>query len=66
MILAGHDIKDRDLIWGVMHNLKGPSKYRHRGKERWVIVMEVFAVGSTVAHALCREFDLDPDEVLKK
>ena len=27
---------------------------------------EVFGVGSTVAHAICREFDYDPEEVLKK
>lgn len=63
MNLAGNDIKDRDLIWGVMHNMRGDNR---SGTPRWVLVRNLFAVGSTVAHALCREFELDPDEVLKK
>lgn len=33
---------------------------------RWVAVMDTFAVGSTVAHNLCREFGLDPDEKVRR
>lgn len=52
---------DSRLLWGVMHNLTP----RDGGKtQRWVVVRDVFAVGSTSAIALCREFDLDPDELL--
>lgn len=63
MELAGHKFDDRDLIRRVMTNMRGPNRY---GQMRWVIVKEAFGVGSTVANALCHEFDLDPDEVLKK
>lgn len=63
MDLAGHQFDDRELIGRVMRNMRGPNRY---GQARWAIVKETFGVGSTVAHALCYEFDLDPDEVLKK
>lgn len=33
-----------------------------RTRQRWVVMMETFGVGATVAHALCRRFGLDPDE----
>lgn len=32
--------------------------------ERWVVVTQIFACGSTVAKELCAEFDLDPDEII--
>jgi hypothetical protein len=64
--LSGCELRLRDLIWGVMHNVKGPSKYRSKyGAPRWVLVRNAFAVGSGVATALCREFGLDPDEELR-
>lgn len=31
---------------------------------RWVAVMDTFALGSTYAHMLCRNFGLDPDEMV--
>lgn len=63
MILAGHQFNERDLLERAMRNMKGPSR---TGMYRWVLVRDAFGVGSTVAHALCQEFNLDPDEVLKK
>lgn len=30
---------------------------------RWAHVMRTFAVGSGTAHALCRSYDVDPEEV---
>lgn len=33
---------------------------------RWVAVMDNFSLGSTSAQALCRRFDLDPDEMVKR
>ncbi len=39
---------------------------RKRGTvPRWVVVQEVFALGSTFAVQLCREFGLDPDEEIR-
>lgn len=61
--LAGHKFDERDLINRVMRNMKGDNRY---GRERWVMVMNTFAVGSTVAHAMCHEFGLDPDDILRK
>ena len=29
---------------------------------RWVALMDVFAIGKTSAHELCREHGFDPDE----
>lgn len=63
MNLAGHNFEDRDLIRRVMRNMRPKSRY---GEQRWVLVVNLFAVGSTVAYALCQEFGLDPEEVIKK
>ena len=60
--VSGCDIKEASLIWGVMHNLHGN---RRNTLPRWALVRDAFGTGSGVATALCRRFDLDPDEVLK-
>lgn len=36
-----------------------------RGTQRLVAKMDVFCCGSGVAHALCRRFGFDPDEMVK-
>lgn len=38
-----------------------PSGHKH---PRWVAIAQVFALGSTYSHQLCRRFDLDPDEMV--
>lgn len=58
MILAGVQLDERRLIGNVMFNLR-PSKHP---QIRWAVVREAFAVTSTVAYAMCREFKLDPEE----
>ena len=63
MNLAGHEFAEEDLIYRVMLNLRPPRG--QRSELRWVLVKNTFGVGSTVAHALCQAFDLDPDEVIK-
>lgn len=63
MRLAGHLFDERDLIERVMRNLEGPID-NTLGRPRWAVVHDTFAVGSTVANALCREFGLDPNEYL--
>lgn len=59
--LAGIKFDERDLIRRVLMNLPR-AKRKHLQQERWVVVHNRFAVGSTVAYALCREFGLDPEE----
>lgn len=66
IIIDGNELKERDLLWGVVANVKGPSKYRSkRGTERWILVRNAIGCGSTVAHGLCREFGFDPEEMLR-
>lgn len=65
MILAGHHFDERDLIGRVLRNARA-VKSQHSGVYRWVWVSDHFGVGSTVAQALCREFGLDPDDMVKK
>lgn len=33
---------------------------------RWIAVMDTFGLGSTYAHDLCRRFDLNPNELVKR
>jgi len=61
--LAGHAYEERRLLAYVMKYMRSPTRHKQK---RWVVVMGMFGVGSTVAHALCREFDLDPDDDLSK
>ena len=63
MILAGHTFDERDLIGRVMRNLR--PRRGERNVLRWALVRDVFAVGRTVACALCDEFGLNPDDVIK-
>ena len=65
MILAGHQFNERDLIGRVMRNAK-PVRSKGSGTYRWSWVCDRFGVGSTVAAALCKEFGLDPDEMVHK
>jgi hypothetical protein len=66
IIIDGNKFAERDLLRRSIRSLKGPSKYRSKyGVERWVLVMDLFGVGSTVACGLCREFDFDPYESLR-
>ncbi len=63
MNLAGHEYEDRRLLEHVMKYMRSPTRHKQK---RWVVVMETFGLGSTVARALCREFSLDPDDDLSK
>ena len=65
MILAGHQFNERDLIGRVMRNAK-PVRRKGSGIYRWSWVRDQFGVGSTVAQALCQEFGLDPDDMVRK
>ena len=65
MILAGHNSNERDLIGRVMRKAK-PVRRKGSGTYRWSWVCDQFCVGSTVAVALCKEFGLDPDKMVKK
>ena len=65
MILAGYQFNERDLLERVMRQAQ-PVKTRGYGQYRWVWVMRRFAFGSTVARAMCEEFNLNPDDMVTK
>ena len=65
MILAGHQFNERDLIERVMRQAH-PVKTKGCGQLRWVWVTRKFAFGSTVARAMCEEFNLNPDDMVAK
>lgn len=58
-----NDIPDDELL---RRAVKGARAYYTRGwHARWEAVADVFALGSTYSAALCRRFDLDPDEKVR-
>lgn len=61
--LERHVFEMRELLGRAVRNVRGK---RGNTLPRWALVRELFCCGSTVATHMCREFDLDPDEVLKK
>lgn len=57
------DIPDEELLRRAVRG----ARPRTRGKQiRWACVVDRFALGSTYAQQLCRRFNLDPDEMLKR
>lgn len=52
----------RKLVWGAVHNA---GRLLTSGRvPRWSAVADALGVGSTMAHELCRQHDLDPDELV--
>lgn len=52
-------ISDKDLIKAAIRN----ARARALGKsQRWVAVKDTFALGSTYAYELCRDYGFNPDE----
>lgn len=64
--IDGNKFEERELIGRAIRSIQGPSRRRSSyGVQRWVLVKDMFCVGSTVARGLCREFGFDPDEALR-
>lgn len=60
------DIPDEKLLERAVRGARdhtAPSDHRH---PRWVAVSQVFALGSTYSHQLCRRFGLDPEEMVSR
>lgn len=56
-------VSDDDLLSRAVRNAHWQVKV---GEPRWVGVMAAFACGSGLAMMLCRRFELDPDEIVRK
>ena len=60
------DIPDTALIERAVKNCRDRKSRKGERHPRWVAVMDTFALGSTYAMQLCRRFNLDPDEQVKR
>ena len=63
IMLSGCEFTEGELVWRAVRNVHGSKRNL---LQRWSLVKNVFGTGSGVAIALCRRFNLDPDEILKK
>lgn len=60
MVLARVQVNERQLIGAAVSN----ARPRKVATMRWAVVRDIFSITSTMAYALCREFELDPEEKL--
>ena len=61
-----HDLTAEDLLKRVVRNCRARDRRKHEAHPRWVAVADCFSLGSTYSRDLCRKFDLDPDELVKR
>lgn len=59
-----NDIPDNELLQRVLRSLH--RRGRRRRAPLWAIVADEFALGSTYAGQLCRRFELDPDDSVRR
>ena len=59
-------IPDEDLLRRAVRGARARDVRKGVKHPRWTAVMDAFALGSTFAYQLCRRFDLDPDEMVKR
>jgi hypothetical protein len=62
--LGVSSIADTELLRRAVSSAR-PRKWRS-AQPRWTAVMDAFCLGSTYARELCRRFDLDPDEMVRR
>jgi len=60
--LSGCEFSEDELIRRAVRAASGTHR---RGTQRWIAMKDAFGCGSGVAHALCRRFGFDPDEMVK-
>lgn len=61
-----HEIPLEELVRRATGSARSRNLRKGMKHPRWVAVMDAFALGSTYAHDLCRRFNLDPDELVKR
>lgn len=57
------DISDEELLRRAVKNSRPHGRDKH---PRWYAVMYTFGLGSTYASQLCKRFELNPDEMVKR
>jgi hypothetical protein len=58
-----HRPDNHTLVRNAVRNARPSSAGYH---VRWSVVADIFAVGSTSGHVLCREFGLNPDDYINR
>ena len=61
-----NDFDDADLLERAVRGARANSVRKGEKHWRWVAVQEVFGLGCTYSHQLCRRFGLDPEEYVKR
>ena len=61
-----YDIPDDKLLQRAVRCARSHTARKGVKHPRWVAVMDAFGLGSTYAHQLCRRFDFDPDEMVRR
>ena len=59
-------IPDEELLRRAVANCRSRNHGKGVYHERWVAVMSTFTLGSTFAYQLCRRFELDPEQRVKR
>lgn len=60
------DYNDADLLRRAVRNARARDMRKDAKHMRWTAVADLFALGSTYSQQLCRRYDLDPDELVKR
>jgi hypothetical protein len=61
-----HELTAMDLLRRAVKGCRDRKSRKGSAHPRWVAVKDTFALGSGYSHDLCRLFDLDPDEMVKR
>lgn len=59
-------IPDEELLRRAVKSARSPHLRKGQKHYRWAAVSEIFALGSTFSFELCRRFNLDPEEMVKR
>lgn len=59
-------IPDAELLRRAVRSARSRKHNKGVKHPRWVAVMDIFQLGSSYANELCRRFDLNPDDEVKR
>jgi hypothetical protein len=61
-----HELTGMDLLRRAVRGCRDRKSRKGSYHPRWVAVHDTFALGCTYSRDLCKLFDLDPDELVKR
>jgi hypothetical protein len=60
------DIPDAELLRRAVTTARARGCRKGQKHPRWTAIVDMFWLGSTYSHELCRRFGLDPDEMVHR